>query len=380
MKKAILVFPEYYDATTTSRRVLQAANSIFDEINILYWAKQGVRNKISDEIFNSIIAKPFLEKTPKKNIFGIIIFIKFQLWIIKEIIKIKPSFISGFTFYTIFPIIVYKFFFNWKCKIVYDPRDYISVCYKGNVLLLFFIRLIDNFFIKLVDLVIFPDYQYFIHYGLFKLNKKKYFILPNSTEDSYNHIKNIDIYKKFNIDNRKLIIPILGYFNIDRGKELLFEIINEGNIDFQFVVAGDISNIEDINFFKSKSNVTFLGKIPYFDALAIMYNSIIVPQLYDPSLINNKYAYPTKYYDCLMVGTPIIFSSGQIALLNVLKDHNIGVSIEYNDIEGFREVLINLQAGNYNFKKDEIREIFIEKYNYKYFRENLKEKYLSLMK
>lgn len=379
MKKALLVFPEYYDATTTSRRVLQASNSIFDEIQISYWARQGVRDDKGEEIFKNVIKNPFLREAPPRNIKGIIIFFSFQIWIFKEAMKFKPSFISGFTFYTILPILIYKFLFDWKCKVVYDPRDYVSVCYKGGQLKLFILKLIDNVFMALADLVIFPDYQYFIHYGLFKLNSKKYYVLPNSTEDSFEKIKTIDIYEKYKISKEKMLIPILGYFNEDRGKELIFKIIKENPEGFHFIVAGDIGNIGDIQFFKSKENVSFLGKIPYFDALAIMYNATIVPQLYDPLLLNNKYAYPTKFYDCLMVGTPLIFSTGQTALLDVLNLYNIGISIDYNDTDAFRNVLLKIRENKYDFDKEVIRSIFVEKYNYEIFRKGLKEKYLSIM-
>jgi glycosyltransferase involved in cell wall biosynthesis len=378
-KKAYLIFADYYDATTTSRRVMAAIKPIFDEIEFVYWARLGHERKNEEAIFSSVL-KTVYKKTARPRSIGVLcLFVRFQFWIFRNLISRKPKFVIAFTFYTIFPALVYKYILNRKCKVIYDPRDYVSVSYRINKLISYSLNFVDNFFIKFSDFVIFPDKQYFIYYGKFKLRDDKYFILPNSAEDLYEEIEKIDIYQKYNLPKDKNLIPILGYFSETRGERVLFDLIKEKDQNLHFVVAGDIRDEVHLNFFEAhKENVSYLNKIPYLDALAVIKESLLVPQLYDPQLLNNVYAYPTKYYDCLMVGTPMVVSDGQIDVYQEIIAHNLGFGINYNDLQGLRTIIDDLVTNRKKIDRNALRHFFLLKYDYNIYKQKLREVYSKL--
>ncbi|MBX2953627.1 MAG: glycosyltransferase, partial [Leadbetterella sp.] len=215
---------------------------------------------------------------------------------------------------------------------------------------------------------------------MFKLSSKKYFILPNSTSDRYNEVKNIDIYKKFHIPEDKLIIPVLGYFSENRGEKILFDCIKRNVKNILFVFAGDIRDQRYLDFFEKHKNILFLGRVPYLDALAIMKNAVLVPQLYDPKLKNNAYAFPTKYYDCLMVGTPIVVSKGQIDVATEIKENHFGWIIDYEDSESLMQIIQDYSKSSEGVDKKKFREHFLKKYDYSIFEIGLRGSYDSLLR
>ena len=377
--RALLTYSSYYDATTASKRVLDASKSLFSEIKILYWARIGNTQESDDAIYEGIEKVAYTKVAPSRSFRVLLQFIKFQFWVFKNIRSYKPDFIHAFYLYTIIPCLLYKYIFNRKCVVLYDPRDYVAVCYNVPKIVSWLIMWIDSICIKLADYVIFPDKQYFTYYGKLKLKESKYLIIPNSLEDSYEKVVTEDVYSKYNISKEKLIIPLLGYFSETRGKTLFYEIIKLKPEGFHFIIAGYFRDKEDIDFFRCQSNVTYLGTVSYWDALAIMKDSAIVPLLYDPVLLNNKHAYPTKFYDSLMVGVPVLVSYGQVDVYEDIMKYNLGLGIKYNDLEGFQEVLELLKTRPYHEERFRLRKLYLEKYDFDIFRDKLRQTYIKLI-
>lgn len=375
--KAIFVFPDYYDSTTASKRVLLSSKTLFSELKFAYWARQGMLDDSPDTIFSGIEKVVFVRSAPPRSIKVLFLFISFQWWIFKQIYSYKPDFIQAFTFYTVIPCLIYKYFFAFKCKVLYDPRDYVSVSYYVNKVVGWGLNMLDNICIKLADMTIFPDNQYFIHYGKFYLKPEKYFIMPNSSEDSFSDLRQESTHSKYNISVSEQLIPIIGYYSETRGRYLIQEMILKRPKGYHFIVAGVFRSQEDVDFFTSNDNVTFLGKITYLEALAIMRDSLVVPLLYDPALFNNTYAFPTKYYDALMVDTPVMVTFGQVAVWEDVRQNNVGFGVRYNNVEDFVEMLEALKS--VNFERGTIRRVFLEKYDYEFYKDLLRQRYKTLL-
>lgn len=380
MNKALFLFADYYDATTASRRVLSSTKDLFDEIEFMYWARTGKERISNDIIFDNIKLQAFTKTAQPRSIGVLFLSLKFQFWIFKNLFIRKPKFVVAFTFFTIFPALLYKYLFCWKCKVIYDPRDYIAVSFRINKFVVFLLNLADNVVIKLSNFIIFPDNQYFSHYGKFKLDKNKYLIIPNSSEDLFAKTLNINIYDKYKLPKEKKIIPFIGYFSENRGSELIFNLIKEKHPELHFVFAGDIRSQEYLDFFDAhKENTTFIGRIPYIDALTLMKESLLSIQLSNPLIINDSYALFTKFYDCLMVGTPIIVSSGQINQARIIKKNNFGWVIQYDDLNILRETIFDYIKKPHSIQKEKLRAYFLKNYDYTLYKIQLKAVYSNFL-
>ena len=376
--KTVFLYPDYFDNTTATRRVLETAKDLFPNLEFFYWERAGVQVKDADALYDGIRKTPFRIQAPPRSLKVLLITLQFQWWLLHNVRKTKPQVICAFYIYTIVPALVYKYFFNRKCKVIYDPRDYFAVVFRLPALVRYLLRLTDNIFIKLSDRVLFPDQQYFTHYGLFKMRADKYFILPNSTTDKLDIIKKDSLHEKLDLSPETKIVPIIGYFSEDRGRKMFFEVIRQKPEGIHFVIAGAFRDAQDITFFKSQSNVSYLGKVPYLEALWIMQQSAIVPIVCSPDSLNYKFAIPTKFYDGTMVGTPVLVSDGQVDVAEKIKSNKLGFCIPYNDANAFLDVLNSLPKHRDNEQAGRIRQYFLDNYDFVIFKSGLRQFYESL--
>jgi hypothetical protein len=378
--KTVFLYPDYFDNTTATRRVLETAKDLFPDLTFFYWERAGIHFNHSDILYEGIKKNAFKRQAPPRSFKVLWVTLQFQWWLLYRIRKEKPQIICAFYIYTILPALVYKYFINPKCKVLYDPRDYFAVVFKFPLPIRYLFKMIDNLFIKLSDRVLFPDKQYFTHYGMFKLKQDKYFILPNSTSDKLNLIKDESLHNHLGISSSTKIVPIIGYFSEDRGRKMFYEVIRSRPKGIHFVVAGAFRDENDIAFFKSQLNVSYLGKIPYIDALWVMQHSAVVPIFCSPESLNYKYAIPTKFYDSMMVGTKVLVSNGQVDVSSVIQNNGLGSSIPYNDAEAFLNVLNALPSQKKIEDVERIRVYFLENCDFSLFQSALRSFYLKLQK
>jgi glycosyltransferase involved in cell wall biosynthesis len=376
--KTVFLYPDYFDNTTATRRVLETAKDLFPNLEFFYWERAGVQSNHSDPLYEGIKKTNFKRLAPPRSVKVLLVTLQFQWWLLRNIRNSKPQVICAFYIYTILPALVYKYFFNRSCKVIYDPRDYFAVVFRLPAPARYLLKLIDNIFIKLSDRVLFPDQQFFTHYGLFKIPSEKYFILPNSTTDKLNTIKQESLHQKLGLSIETKIVPIIGYFSEDRGRKMFFEAISQKPEGIHFVVAGAFRDVQDIAFFKSQSNVSYLGKVPYLEALWIMEQSAIVPIVCSPDSLNYKFAIPTKFYDSTMVGTPVLVSDGQVDVAEKINANKLGFCIPYNDANAFQNVLYALPKQRDPEQSNRIRQYFLEKYDFVIFKSGLRRFYESL--
>ena len=154
----------------------------------------------------------------------------------------------------------------------------------------------------------------------------KYAVIHNSphlkptTEDSHNESDRIRLaYVGILIDNR--LLKEISEFVVENPKYEL-HIGGFGMLENYFAT---LSNKYD--------NIIFYGKIPYKRTLEIEESCDILLAVYDPTVINHKYAAPNKFYEGLMLGKPLIMAKGT-GMSNVLLENDIGVVVDFTK-EGF---------------------------------------------
>src|SRR4051812_15920166 len=109
-KSICLVFPDYYDATTACRRTLIAIKGLFKNISLIYWARQGFERKPDDNLFSDVKFLSYRKSAAPRSFLVLILFIKYQYWVLKNLLRLKPDIVHAFTLYTIVPCLIYGFF------------------------------------------------------------------------------------------------------------------------------------------------------------------------------------------------------------------------------------------------------------------------------
>lgn len=150
-------------------------------------------------------------------------------------------------------------------------------------------------------------------------------------------------------------LAYIGIFGNGRFLREICEFVsNHKNLEFH--IGGYGANMEE--FFSSMSeknkNIIYYGKVPYQRTLEIERGADILPIIYNPSLNENVYAAPNKFYEALALGKPMIMAK-RTGMSSVLEKYDLGETIEYNS-ESFEKAIERLIARKGEWAEIEKRE------------------------
>ena len=122
---------------------------------------------------------------------------------------------------------------------------------------------------------------------------------------------------------------------------------------------------------EKNDNVFYYGRIPYDQTISLESECDIMTAIYDPSVDNNRFAAPNKFYEGLMLGKPLMMVKGT-GMSEVVARNDIGELIEY-DRESFRSGLKRLagRRGEWGSMSGRMKEIYEKQYNWDIMQERL---------
>jgi colanic acid biosynthesis glycosyl transferase WcaI len=215
-------------------------------------------------------------------------------------------------------------------KFVYDNSDSISAITNGQI------KNIENKGISINKIYFVPDW---IDQNFFKQNLLKYKKIVSQT---------------FN-NSKKVIITFAGNIGALQNPEIFLDTMSllkkEGQNKYQFVFIGDgimlpslVEKVKKDNL----DNVKFLGRVKREHIPSYMNLSDILVANYLP----NKYldiCIPGKIYEYAISNKPIIMGSKGEAK-KIIEKYSLGIAVAPSNIQEFKNAIISLTDGNYNFK------------------------------
>jgi glycosyltransferase involved in cell wall biosynthesis len=212
--------------------------------------------------------------------------------------------------------------------------------------------------------------------GRWQNSKRPVLVFVNTcydlTEQIPENIENIDT------NNGSMKIAYIGYLDRSRGAMQWADICRQKQGEVELLVAGECRDSDLASLLESTPEIKFLGMRPYLESLAVMRSSDAVALLYDPSAPVNRIAAPNKFYEALMVGTPVIVSKG-MNLEKIVEEQNLGCVVDYHNAESLSEAVDKLN-NPYSLKimKENCREYYLNNFrlsehiiNYHNFYKNL---------
>ncbi len=207
----------------------------------------------------------------------------------------------------------------------------------------------------------------------FKFKLKKFITIVNSPD--------LDNAIKFKDEtNSQFTIFYGGILDKNRGLNQLIEAV-EGLSDVSIRIAG-YGLHEDylLKEFNKSNRIVFLGKIPYEKIIKETLECDLVYALYNPLIINNKYASPNKLFEAMMCKKPIIVSK-YTNMAKIVEDEKCGLLVDYNNINELRNAVIILKE-NVNLRNElgqNGRESYDAKYNWQIMESKLLSMYSNLL-
>jgi glycosyltransferase involved in cell wall biosynthesis len=153
--------------------------------------------------------------------------------------------------------------------------------------------------------------------------------------------KVMGIRKKFNPDEKKMIVLYIGAFHPQRMLGELTDLFLDIKNDFILVIGGFGTLEEKIRSSVSR-NIHFLGKVELADTIAYNHAADILVAIYDPKNRNNRITLPNKLFEAMAAGKPIIVSRGSHTGEIVTRE-KCGIAVEYGNKEEMLGVLERLK-------------------------------------
>lgn len=294
------------------------------EYKVLGWDRNGENLQYKNCIF--------FKRKSGYNIGGLKAAWNRVLWMwfcVKQIYKIKPSFIHGCDIDSAFPAVLYKLCGNRKSRVLFDVFDWFSATlYNQPKVVTTAFKWMESITSKYSDNIIICEKERLeqIPYDI----SSKVDILPNipmiNDESAFRYE---DDTLSFNNDN--ITISYVGGLYNERFLDELLDIAEEGYVNLLIAGYGDKRLEERCKKLSELENVRYFGGVPYEQGLHISYNSDIVYAMYCKSNQNHIYAAPNKYYEAMLLGRPLITTKGTIVGDKVLNNNNGFVIEEDHD-------------------------------------------------
>jgi glycosyltransferase involved in cell wall biosynthesis len=227
-------------------------------------------------------------------------------------------------------------------KLIYDIRDPFALCYRFSSLGKKLAYSIDWCVMAMSIKFVLPTDRYIPYLGRWSKGKREVYVIPNTCKDYYSQLGKLDDSV---IPPRKdgiVRLAYLGYLDVTRGSQWLLDFCGDTSNNTELIVAGNCRDKELVEKLENTPNVYYTGRLPYADCWSLMRDVDGVTVFYDPAVPVNRVLDPTKFYEAMMVGTPVLISKN-MSLNEVVDNNKLGFIIEHNSMDGMSKAVEKLR-------------------------------------
>ncbi|MDP3624760.1 MAG: glycosyltransferase family 4 protein [Methanobacteriaceae archaeon] len=301
-------------------------------VQMLLWDR---KNNFNKELNSEYDIKTFNLKAPYEK-FSIIFYLPF--WWLYEfyyILKTPTDVYHSCDLDTLWPAIFAKIL---KRKILfYSIYDFYANNFynKQGYILLEIIRRFIEYIEKLG--ISFSDH-------LFLVDESRYKEIKGSKINNLSYIYNSPPSKKnesSKFSNERILIFYAGLIDLSRGLKFMIDAVKDMN-NVELIFAGTGKDLDLIKLASSKNkNIEYIGFLDYDKVIQKTHNADILFSFYDTEIPANTYASSNKLFEAMMCEKPIIVSDGN-TMVNIVKNEECGLVVNYGKVEELKEALFQL--------------------------------------
>lgn len=269
--------------------------------------------------------KRFKLRAPYGRVSLIAYYPLFWIWVFGNLLFYKPKIIHACDFDSLIPCYIYRILFS--TKLIFDSFDryamaFIPPKYRAIYAL---VNMFEDMLAHKVDALVTVSNERLSTFG--KYTPKHTEVISNCPEDKLKMIKRASVSHLHD----ELILVYAGRITQDRGASILCKAVQDLK-DVRLILAGRISD-DTIKQLLQNPNISYVGLLPYDEALKLQASADVIPILYDPSVPINRLANPNKLFEAMMLGKPIVSN----VKTRLLKKYNCGIVVRYGDIEELKD-------------------------------------------
>ncbi|MCC6956182.1 MAG: glycosyltransferase family 4 protein [Anaerolineales bacterium] len=143
-------------------------------------------------------------------------------------------------------------------------------------------------------------------------------------------------------ETRTIRLAYIGLLQFERGLADLIEVVGR-HPDWQLDLAGFGGDEEAIlEMAAGAPNIRWHGRVPYSKAIELSAGANVLVALYDPAILNHRYASPNKVFEAMMLGKPVIVARGT-NMDQIVEDAQCGLVLNYGAADELEAVLLRLE-------------------------------------
>ncbi len=317
----IIVIHSGSDDNPRACKIVKSLSLIDNDILFVGWDRGDTRNK--REIVPATTIKMFSKKVAenKKNIFAYLSYFLFVYKIFKEYNPDVVHCINEEMAAIVLPLKGIKFRF-----LVTDIFDTLTErVEKKNIIFILLLKCVSRLVYKYSDNIIVCDERRFQR---LKSGKTKAVIIENTPVDPGPSLS-------MSLPENEITISMIGNITKKHGVDVVLLALAK-NVNIRLIVAG-ILDVYTKKLFLNHPQVNYQGIITPKESLEVIASSDALLSLYEPSTLNHIYASPSKIFDSMSVGRPVIINE-ETAVSKWINENKLGYVVPYNDLESLSSV------------------------------------------
>lgn len=238
---------------------------------------------------------------------------------------LKPDVVHAVDLDTLLPALAAKR--HWGAKVVYNIFDFYGymLTHRLAPLVRGLLAWLERWVAKRADLIVLPEAERAEFFG--RAMPAPIVVVRNTPEP----------WAAAVTPEPKFTVIYGGQLSRDRGVEDLAWACKAAGVTLLLAGSGQDA-LRLLSCVVDTGSGWYLGRLTDHDLLIRTASAHAVAALYDPAVLNNRWAASTKLYTALMLGKPVITNEGTLAG-DFVKLHGVGVVVAYGDREALRQAI-----------------------------------------
>ena len=275
----------------------------------------------------------------KKSKFSLFFYLQFAFILISELVRSNADIYFAEDLYTLpFVTTIAKI---KKAKVYYNSREIYAHLggLKNRPTLQKIVKSIEKYFITKVDLVLTTgslDSEF-----IEKLYNISNTVVVRNIPMYQKAVSKIDLRKKYNIDQNRLILIYQGVILLGRGLKQIIEVVSRLPKTALIIFGeGEQKNnfIELANKLNVSERIIFAGSIDQKELINYTAGGDVGLSLIENISISYYHALPNKLFEYIMAGLPVLCSDLP-QMKAIIEKYNVGESINMNNDENIFSAL-----------------------------------------
>ena len=218
--ECVIIRANPHDVNPAVPRALAAGKGVFSRMTVLCWNHKPPALPAEDELDGAPIHR-FHYEIAGFSLGAVLGVLRYQLWVLGWLLKIRPRYVQALDIYSVFPAAVARLVLG--CHMVYDMRDPFALSFDFSPVIRRVTYALDWVLMGLSSSFVVPDESRVPYLGRWGRSHRPVAVVLNTCHDELSRAEAVAL-PDLAVGGEKVRIAFLGYLAYSRGARSLIEL------------------------------------------------------------------------------------------------------------------------------------------------------------